>query len=198
MIRIIAADSGCAELDDRLRVKNIICTSAVYLEHPYKHPTAYLCNTVPFSYDSPEYIIREMELAKELAIKYKPDQIHLDVSLGAVEIKDLSKEYLENTKISRKGREQLIEVIDSIKKIGEEIKNIIDCEILFIGKDSWAVRIAELNTASCAMKYAIEKLVSNDINRILIGCLEEALYRLHKNLLLLDPFIPMKEIYSVI
>ena len=169
MISIVSADSGCSELDEKFRARNIISTAAVYIEYPYLYPSAYLCESQPFELDSSEYIIRELKLASELAIKYKPDQIHLDVSLGGLELSNITKETLENARISRKGRDNLMSVLDELKKLGTGLRNQVKCDILLLGKESWAVRIAELNTASCAIKYAVEKLVSNDLTEILIG-----------------------------
>ncbi len=169
MISIVAADSGCAELDEKFRAKNIISTSAVYLEYPYKHPSAYICENQPFAVDSPEYIIRELALAGKLAERYRPNEIHLDVSLHGLELSSITRETLENSRISPKGKNYLLRVLDRLRELGIRIKEEVGSSILLLGKESWAVRIAELNTASCAIKYGVEKLLENELGEILIG-----------------------------
>lgn len=171
MLKIIAVDSGCSELNRDLQPTNIIATAAVYLEYPYRFPKYILCNSEPFHLDSSQYVLRELSLAYELSKKYKPDQIHIDVTLNGIEITNLNRDYiLTKARISNKGRQHLLEVIDQILELGRKIKDDIGCEILFLGKDSWAVRIAELSTAICALEYAIRKLRSSDnLSFMLIG-----------------------------
>jgi len=157
MLRIVSADSGVAELDENFCVKNIITTAAIYLTYPYRCATDYLFTTEPFNPESSEYIIRELNLAGKLAQKYKPDQIHIDISLGGIKLNELTKEFIEKARISLKGKQYLLEVLDEIKEIGDAIQEETGSEILFIGKESWAVRIAELTCAACAVKYAIQR-----------------------------------------
>ena len=39
MISIVSADSGCSELDEKFRARNIISTAAVYIAVSYTHLT---------------------------------------------------------------------------------------------------------------------------------------------------------------
>jgi len=162
LLRIVAADSGAAELDSNFSVKSIIATAAVYLGFPYKRPIDYICLTKPFDPDSSEYVVRELELAGQLAKKHKPDQIHIDISLGGIRLEDLNREFLEHAKISNRGKQQLLGVLDKIREVGMRIKKETGSDILFIGKESWAVRIAELTTAACAVKYGVEKALQGE------------------------------------
>lgn len=190
IMKIIAADSGCSELDDEFNPTNIISTSAVFIEYPYLHPRDYLCNNEPFPLDSPKYAVRELSLASKLATKYKPDQIHIDVSLGGLEISSLSEEILERMNISKKGRDQLIAIIDELREIGERLRREVNCKILFLGKESWAIRIAELNTAACAIKYGIEKIMNSDLKYILIGLPKRCTVTLTQNFIISRSLYP--------
>lgn len=153
----VAADSGCAELDGNFNAKNIIATAAVFVEYPYRAPTHYICMPEPFELDSPKYIEREMKLAYELAIKYKPKFVHIDISLGGMRAVEISKEKLENLRISQKGKMHLLESIDMIRHYGKLIEENAGSQVILIGKQSLIVRIAELTAGACAVKYGVEK-----------------------------------------
>lgn len=165
--KIVGADSGCAELNSELTPINIIASTAVYVEYPYRMPLDILCNIEPFNAESSEYIFRELDIARKLAEKWKPDQIHIDISLGGIGLEDLTEEYLESTRISKRGREHLIPLLKDIRETAKLIEKETGAKIIFIGKESRIVRLAELSTVICAVKYALTKVSRG--KEVLIG-----------------------------
>jgi hypothetical protein len=104
-------------------------------------------------------IVHEAELCRDLLDKVQADVVHIDLSLGAVPVEELSPIQLSNTKISGKAKQHLLVILPKLRKIADEIRRKHGLETLAIGKESIPVRIAELTTGSEAILYACAKAV---------------------------------------
>ncbi len=98
----------------------------------------------------------------------KADVVHLDMSLGGVSIEELSPVELINFRASRTGRQHILKILPRLRKIAGEIKRLHDIDMLAIGKESVAVRIAELTAGAEAILFACKKVVDEN-EPILLG-----------------------------
>lgn len=157
-MKIIAADSSAAILNNSFEPKVIVAAAAVLVEPPYRRPSE--CLAKPLFADageSHEVIVYEAELCKTLLASVKADIVHLDMSLGAAPIEQLSPIHFSNMKISGKTRGKLIKIFPKLRKISSEISQKYEIEVVAIGKESVPVRIAELTAGAHAVIYASEK-----------------------------------------
>ncbi|MEM3703207.1 MAG: DUF4152 family protein [Candidatus Bathyarchaeia archaeon] len=160
-MRIIAADSSAAILNDKFEPTVIVATSAVLVKPPYREPSEYIAKPVfADAGNSHEVIVYEAELCKALLEKIKNekvDVVHLDMSLGAVSLERLSPIQFSDMKISSKAKGSLIKILPKLRKIAGEISQKYRIEMLAIGKESVPIRIAELTAGAHAILYASEK-----------------------------------------
>jgi hypothetical protein len=162
-LNIVAADSSAAILNEKFEPVYIVATAAVLVKPPYREPSE--CLALPVfadAEDSHEVIVREAELCKQLVAKVGADVVHLDISLGAIPLEQLSPIQLSNLKISSKAKSNLIKILPRLRKIAGEITQKYGVETLAIGKDSIPVRVAELTAGAHAIIYASEKAVKEN------------------------------------
>jgi len=91
-----------------------------------------------------------------------------DMSLGGVSIKELSPVELSNLSASRTGRQNILKILPSLRKIAGEIRRLYDVDMLAIGKESVPVRIAELTAGAEAILFACKKEV-DEKEPVLLG-----------------------------
>lgn len=167
-MRIVAADSSAAILNEKFEPITIVATAAVLVKPPYREPNE--CIAKPIFADaknSHEVIVEEAELCKELLTKVEADAIHLDISLGAISLEQLSPIQFSNMKISSKAKSNLIKILPRLRKIAGEITQKYCVETLAIGKESIPVRVAELTAGAYAIVYASEKAIKENIPSML-------------------------------
>ncbi|MGQ9538801.1 MAG: DUF4152 family protein [Candidatus Bathycorpusculaceae bacterium] len=162
-MRIIAADSSSAILNEKFEPTAIVATASVLVKPPYREPTKCLAKPIFTEVaNSHEVIVYEAELCKELLAKEKADVIHLDMSLGAIPLEQLSPIQFSNMKISSKAKSNLIRILPKLRKIAGEISQKYGVEVLAIGKESVPVRVAELTAGAHAVLYASEKALEKN------------------------------------
>jgi hypothetical protein len=157
---VVAADSGAAVLDDQFNPLFIVATSAVLVEPPYME--ASFCLTEPVFSDverGARFVIDELKLCQKLLRTVKADVVHLDMSLGGLNIEELSPIQLSGMRITTKARKEILGIAPKIRKAGAEIKRIYGIDVLALGKNSVPVRIAELTSGAHAILYASEKAI---------------------------------------
>ena len=101
-----------------------------------------------------EIIVGEAELCKDLLSNVKADVVHLDLSLGAMSVDELSPVQLSNMRASSRKRRHLLRLLPRLRKIAGEIKRMHGLDMLAIGKESIHVRIAELTAGAEAILFA--------------------------------------------
>lgn len=161
-MRIIAADSGAALLNERFEVTSIVAAVAVLVEPPYR--LAKTCIAEPiFStiVNSHELIVHELELCQALLKETKADVVHLDMSFGGLLMEELSP--IQLSSISSKARGHLLKILPKLRKIAADVKRVYGVEVLAIGKDSVPVRIAELTAGAYAVVYTAEQAVKEEM-----------------------------------
>jgi hypothetical protein len=157
-LKVIAADSSAAILNDKFQVLSIVATAAVLVSPPYREASTFLAEPIFVrAEDGHEVIVHEAELCRDLIAKTKADIVHLDMSLGAVSLEQLSPIQFSNMQISARAKHHLLKVLPRLRKIANEITQKYGVEVLAIGKESIPVRIAELTSVAHAILYACAK-----------------------------------------
>ena len=168
-MKIIAADSSAALLNGNFEPMSIVAVTAVLVSPPYREPSAFLAKPL-FSdvRNGHEAVVHEAELCKELLEKANADVVHLDMSLGAVPLEQLSPIQFSNMRISNRAKRHLLKILPRLRKIAGEIRQKYGVEVLAIGKESIPVRIAELTAGAHAILYASEKAIKEN-KTLLLG-----------------------------
>lgn len=169
LLKVISADSSTAILNERFEPQQIVASASVLVCPPYREASAVLAEPIFVSAeDGHEVIVHEAELCRELIGKVKADVVHLDMSLGAVSLEELSPIQFSNMKISAKAKRHLLKILPRLRRIAGEITTKYGIEVLAIGKESIPVRIAELTCGAHAILYVCEK-VTKENQPILLG-----------------------------
>ncbi|MGD0029529.1 MAG: DUF4152 family protein [Candidatus Bathyarchaeia archaeon] len=177
-MRIIAADSSAAVLDEKFEPLTIVATASVLVNPPYREPSACLAEPVfADASNGHEVVIHEAELCRDLLVKVKADVVHLDMSLGAIRLEQLSPIEFSNMRISNKAKRHLLKILPRIRRTANEITQKYGIDVLAIGKESIPVRIAELTSGAHAILYACEKAIKDD-KPILLGLPSKCQFRL--------------------
>jgi hypothetical protein len=159
-LRIIAADSSAAILDDKFAPLSIVAAASVLVEPPYREPSARLAEPIfADAKNGHEVVVHEAELCRDLLAKVKGDVVHLDMSLGATPLEQLSAIQFAGMRVSNTAKRHLLKILPRIRRIAGEITQKYGIEVLAIGKESIPVRIAELTSGAHAILYGCEKAV---------------------------------------
>ncbi len=125
------------------------------VEPPYREAHKRIADPIFKPVDSSfEVILHEAQLCLALLEMVKADVVHLDTSLGGVALEDLSPVDLANMNLSSKARVNLLQLLPKLRKVAGEIKRRHGIEMLAMGKESVAVRVAELTAGAEAVVYA--------------------------------------------
>ncbi|NJE09581.1 DUF4152 family protein [Thermococcus sp. MAR1] len=158
-MRIVAADTGGALLDEEYNPIGLIATAAVLVEKPYKTATTSMVRYAnPFDYDmSGRQAVREEAfLAVELARGVKPNVIHLDSTIGGIEVRKLDEPTIEALTITDRGKEVWKDLAKDLQPLAKKFWEETGIEIIAIGKSSVPVRIAEIYSGLYTARWAID------------------------------------------
>ena len=158
-MRIVSADTGGALLTEDYEPVGLIATAAVLVEKPYR--TAVLSRVRyadPFNYDmSGKQAVRdEAFLAVELAREVKPDVVHLDSTIGGIEVRKLDEPTIDALTITDRGKEVWRDLAKDLQPLAKKFWEETGIEIIAIGKSSVPVRIAEIYSGIYTAKWAID------------------------------------------
>ena len=168
-MKVIAADSSAAVLDDKFEPLSIVAAASVLVSPPYREPSVVLAEPIFVPAEKgQEVIVHEAELCRDLIGKVKADVVHLDMSLGSIPLEQLSPIEFSNMRISGEAKRHLLKILPRLRKIAGEMTQKHGVEVLAIGKESIPVRIAELTSGAYAILYACEKAVKEN-KTILLG-----------------------------
>ena len=168
-MRVISADSAAAILDSKFNPLQIIASTSVLVNPPYREASARLAEPIFREVESGyAVIVHEAELCRDLLDKVEADVVHLDISLNAIPIEELSPVELANMKLSIKARQHLLKILPKLRTIAGEIRRKHGLEVLAIGKESVPVRIAELTAGAHAISYACTKAIE-DKTLVMLG-----------------------------
>jgi len=168
-VKVVAADSSSAILNDKFEPQTIVATAAVLVDPPYREARKVLSKPIYADANKGhEVIIHEAELCLNLLEKTKADVVHLDISLGAIPLEQLSPIQFTSMKISTTAKQHLLKILPRIRKTAGEITRKHGIDVLAIGKESIPVRVAELTSGAHATLYACEKALEEK-RPILLG-----------------------------
>lgn len=135
-----------------------VASAAVLVEPPYREAQTRIADPIFKEVDNGyEIIVHEAELCLQLLQNAKADIVHIDSSLGGISVEELSPVHLSNMKLSINARKHLLKILPKLRKIAGETTRRYNIEMLAIGKDSIAVRIAELTAGAEAILYTCTK-----------------------------------------
>ena len=164
-MKIIAADSGAAILNEYYTPLSIVASVAVLVDAPYRKPTCCLAEPIFANVENGHLlIIHELELCQKLLKEEKADSVHLDMSLGSLSLEELSPVELSRMKISGRARQHILQILPKIRKFSTDIRRVYGIDVLAIGKESIPVRIAELHCGAHATLYCAKKAVTEKRN----------------------------------
>ena len=90
-MRIVAADSGAAILNDRFEPVFVVAAVAIMTEPPYRKASSILAEPIFTNVDQGYHlIVHELELCQKLLKNVNADAVHLDMSLGGITLENLS------------------------------------------------------------------------------------------------------------
>jgi hypothetical protein len=154
-LRIISADSAVAILDSEFTPLYLVASASVLVESPYREAHLRLAKPIFKEVTNGyEVIASEAELCMDLLGSVKADIVHLDLSLGAIPVEELSPVQLSNMRVSSKARQHLLRLLPRLRKVAGEIKRVYGLDMLAIGKESIPVRVAELTAGAEAILFA--------------------------------------------
>lgn len=159
-LRIVAADSGAAVLNEYFEPIQVVAACAVLVEPPYKEAAAVLAEPIFSKVENGhELVVHELELCMNLLKSVKADVVHLDMSFGGLSVEELSPLSLSQTHLGAKARGHVLRVLPKLRKTALDIRRTYDIDVLAIGKESVPVRIAELTAGAHAILYSAEKVM---------------------------------------
>ena len=168
-LRIVSADSSAAILDENFTPLYLVASASVLVMAPFREAHARVAKSIFKKVkDGYEVIVGEAELCRELLGSVKADVVHLDVSLGAVAVEELSPVQLSNMRVSAKARQHLLRLLPRLRRIAGDIKRAYGLDMLAIGKESVPVRVAELTAGSEAILFACARALE-DKEELLLG-----------------------------
>lgn len=180
-MRVVSADSAAAILDAKFTPLQIIASTSVLVNPPYREPSARLAEPI-FKEAENGYtvIVHEAELCRNLLDTVEADVVHLDMSLNAIPLEELSPVELSNMKLSSKARQHILKILPKLRTIAGDIRRKHGLEVLAIGKESIPVRIAELTAGAHAITYACAKAIE-DKTPVLLGLPSKCQHRITGN-----------------
>ena len=159
-MRVISADSAAAILDAKFMPVSLVASASVLVNPPYREPYTRLAEPIFKEVaNGYEVIVQEALLCRDLLGRVKADIVHLDMSLGAVSVQELSPVELSNMRISSRARQHILKLLPKLRKIAGDIKRAYGVEVLAIGKESIPVRVAELTAGAEAVLFACAKVL---------------------------------------
>ena len=189
-LKVIAADSGAAILNNHYRPLFVVASAVVSVEAPYRKPTRCLAEPIFADVENGHLlIVHELELCQKLLKEEKADSVHLDMSLGSLSLEELSAIALSKMKISGRARQHILQILPRIRKFSTDIKRVYGIDVLAIGKESIPVRIAELHCGAYATLYSAKKAITEKRN-LKVGLPAKCTVILEKNSITLKSLAP--------
>lgn len=156
-MKIATVDSGCSILDGDFRPISILSTAALVVEHPYEQPMQLETRGGDYPLTDPNVLVYELQLCHDLLASQKADCVHLDLTLGGLNLLDITDEYLFQMQLSPMGRSVLHAIMPSLRDLALQIGETYHIPVLAMGKRSLPVRLAELYATAYGIQRAFEK-----------------------------------------
>lgn len=189
-LRIVAADSGAAVLNEHFEPVQVVAACAVLVEPPYREAASVLAEPI-FSKaeNGHELVVHELELCMSFLKTAPADVVHLDMSFGGLRVEELSPLSLSQTHLGAKARGHVLRILPKLRKTALDIRRSFDIDVLAIGKESVPVRIAELTAGAHATLYSAEKAVK-ETKKTLLGLPARCSMKLGEGEVTLESLLP--------
>lgn len=189
-MRVIAADSGAAILNENFEPLEVVAASAVLVEPPYTRVSSCLAEPIFVDVErGPLLVVHELELCWNLLKEVQAEVVHLDMSFRGMSLEELSVVNLSQMHISRRARGHVLKILPKIRKIAADIKRVYGIDVLAIGKESVPVRIAELTSGAYAVLYSAERVVQKT-SMLRLGLPARCSAKVGKNSVVLQSLLP--------
>ena len=189
-MRIVAADSGAAILNDKFEPVTVVAAVAILTEPPYKRASSVLADPIFADADNGyQLIAHELALCQQLLKNVKADVVHLDMSMKGMNLEELSVVGISAMKKSRNARKQLLKILPKLRRTSSKILRTYGIQVLAFGKESIPVRIAELTSGAHAICYAAEKAIKENV-KLKLGLPTKCQPKLFKDKIVLKSLMP--------
>ncbi|MCH8292410.1 DUF4152 family protein [Candidatus Poribacteria bacterium] len=156
-MKIATVDSGCSILDEHFKPTNILTTVALVTDQPYEQPIQLQTQSGDYPLTDPNVLVYELQLCQQLlAAGQDADCVHLDLTLGGLNVLDITDEYLFQMQLSQTGRSVLHAIMPALRNIALQIGETHHIPVLAMGKRSIPVRLAELHATAYGIQHAFE------------------------------------------
>ena len=155
-MKIVTADSACSILDKDLLPTNILSTVAIVVDFPYKTPIQVQVRDGDYSIKDPTVLVHELRLCEKLLDIESAECVHFDLTLGGINILDITDEFLFQLNLSPTGRSVLHAILPDLREIALSIDEKYHAPVLAMGKRSLPVRLAELHASAYGIARAME------------------------------------------
>lgn len=167
-MKIIAADSGSAMLDENFTPQRIVAASSIGTDVPYRNAFTQISDLLMTSVDRHDLIVTELRMCRKLLRLTSADAVHLDMSLGGISVSQLTMSDLQDMPISSRAKQRIREALPELRKLATEIEQKFNVEVLAMGKESLPIRIAELTAGACSVIYASAEALKHQ-RTVLLG-----------------------------
>jgi len=192
-LKVVAADSAAAILNDVYQPLQVVAACAALVEPPFTKATTCIAEPIFVQVeDGYQLVVHELELCANLLKTNKADVVHLDVSLGGLNLEELSAVSLSQLSLSSRARAHLLKVMPRLRKLALDIRQAYNIEVSAIGKESIPVRIAELTSGAYAVLYSAEKAVK-ETKTIKLGLPARCTVKTNTDAIMLESLLPAEE-----
>jgi hypothetical protein len=136
-----------------------------------------------------EAIVEELILCEKLLKKRKADVIHLDMTLGSLEIHKLTASKVSLLPISSRAKRNILRILPRLREVALNIREKYGISVLAIGKESIPIRIAELTAGAYSIIFA-GRIALETGGKILIGLPEGCSFRVFKGGIMTYSLLP--------
>ena len=192
-LRIVAADSGAAILDEKYEPVTVVAASSILAEPPYTRASTVLSEPIFVDANSGyNLIVRELELCLQLLKTVKADVVHLDLTLGGMNLEEFSAVSISRMNRSSTVRAQVLKLLPKLRKTSATILRTYGVPVFAFGKQSIPVRLAELTSGAHAVRFAAEKAVKENVN-LPLGLPTKCQTKFLEDKISLESLIPTEE-----
>jgi len=156
-LKVVAADSGSAVLDEVFTPQKIVSTSSICTDVPYRMASNQISDLLMSDVKRHDLVVTELRMCRKMLQLDPAETVHLDMSLGGISVSQLTASDLQEMAISSKARQRIRHVLPQLRKLATDIEREFNVEVLALGKESLPVRIAELTAGACSVIHAAKE-----------------------------------------
>ncbi|HDI46996.1 MAG TPA: DUF4152 domain-containing protein [Candidatus Methanomethylia archaeon] len=163
---IAAADSGVALLDEEYAPLRIVASAAVVVDSESRRVVWRTGKEVFSDPRGRSCILEELKLLLRAAELFEVKEVHVDITLGGEELTTITLNGAWRKKVSKEGLKYLEEILPEVSRIAREIRKLCGARVLAIGKESWAIRLAEISACIYGLKHLLRRAYNGEKLRV--------------------------------